>query len=299
MARWDRGGGATVPDWFWRAVETPASAHTVEVDECDVHYQQWGEASKHPMLLIHGMNAHCHWWDFIAPQLLDEYRVVAMDLTGMGDSDYRYDYDAETYAQEIVAVCDDAALGNDVVVVGHSFGGMMATKAANLFRERFGSLVLVDSGIRHPDEPVRELPLMGGGRAKRYPDRETAETRFRLFPPQPCDNDFILTYIAKQSLMRVDGGWAWKFDEELPLTLKGGERHAQDYRDLSLPVAIIYGALSDSFTERTLAYMRELLPVGVPVVGVPDARHHVFLDQPLAFVAALREVADPLRGSTG
>ena len=124
------------------------------------------------MLLIHGMNAHCHWWDFIAPQLLDEYRVVAMDLTGMGDSDYRYDYDAETYAQEIVAVCDDAALGNDVVVVGHSFGGMMATKAANLFRERFGSLVLVDSGIRHPDEPMRELPLMGGGRAKRYPDRE-------------------------------------------------------------------------------------------------------------------------------
>lgn len=295
MARWDRGGGATVPEWFWQAVETSSSEHAVEVDECDVCYRKWGEASKHPMLLIHGMNAHSHWWDFIAPQLTDEYHVAAMDLTGMGDSDYRYAYDAETYAQEIVAVCDDAGFGNDVVIVGHSFGGMMATKAANLFPERFGALALVDSGIRHPDEPVPDRPLMGGGRAKSYPDRATAEARFRLFPPQPCDNEFIMTYIAKQSLMRVDGGWAWKFDEELPLTLKGGERQADDYRELSIPVAIIYGTLSESFTERTLAYTLELLPGEVPVVGVADARHHVFLDQPLAFVAALREIAGKLR----
>ena len=108
MARWDRGGGPTIPDWFWSAVETTSEKHTVEVDECDVFYQRWGEASKPPMLLIHGMNAHCRWWDFIAPQLVDEYRIAAMDLTGMGDSDYRYAYDAETYAEEIVGVCDDA-----------------------------------------------------------------------------------------------------------------------------------------------------------------------------------------------
>ena len=294
MARWDRGSGASVPDWFWAAVETEATAHTVDVDECDVAYRCWHGAGERPMLLIHGMNAHSHWWDFIAPQLAAQYRVAAMDLTGMGDSDYRYGYDAETYAQEIVAVCDAAGLGEDVVVVGHSFGGMMAAKAANLFPTRFGALVLVDSGIRHPDEPEPDRPLMGGGRAKVYPDRETAEARFRLFPPQPCDNDYILAYIAKQSLMRVDGGWAWKFDEELPLTLKGGERQPEDYAGLSLPVGIVYGALSDTFTKRTLEYMLELLPGDVPVTEVADARHHVFLDQPLAFIDALREVADKL-----
>ena len=293
MARWDR-GGAAIPDWFWAAVETEASEHVVEVDECDVAYRCWGGAGERPMLLIHGMNAHSRWWDFIAPQLVDDYRVAAMDLTGMGDSDYRYAYDAETYAQEIVAVCDAAGLGKDVVVVGHSFGGMMAAKAANLFPDRFGALVLVDSGMRHPDEPEPDMPMMGGGRAKTYPDRETAEARFRLFPPQPCDNAYILAYIAKQSLMRVDGGWAWKFDEELPLTLKGGERQPEDYTGISMPVGIVYGALSDSFTKRALEYMLELLPGDVPVAEVADARHHVFLDQPLKFIAALREVVAKL-----
>ena len=296
MARWDKAGETGIPDWFWAAVETPADEHTVEVDECDVFYRTFGDPSNRPMLLIHGMNAHCRWWDFIAPQLADEYRIAAMDLTGMGDSDYRYAYDAETYAQEIVGVCDAAGFGNDVVVVGHSFGGMMAAKAVNLFPNRFGALVLVDSGIRHPDEPVPDRPLMGGGRAKAYPSREVAEARFRLFPPQPCDNAYIMTYIAKQSLMRVDGGWAWKFDEELPLTLKGGERYPEDYRGLALPVGIIYGENSESFTPRTLDYMLELIPGDVPVVEVAGAQHHVFLDQPLAFVDALREVAGKLRG---
>ena len=311
MARWDRESGASIPDWFWAAVETESAQRDVEVDECDVVYRVWeapasendlgrrlpegAEPAKAPMLLIHGMNAHSRWWDFIAPQLLDEYRVAAMDLTGMGDSDYRYAYDAETYAQEIVAVCDAAGFGDDVLVVGHSFGGMMAAKACNLFPRRFGALLLVDSGMRHPDEPEPDRPLMGGGRAKSYPDRRTAEARFRLFPPQPCDNDYILAYIAKHSLLRVDRGWAWKFDEELPLTLKGGERYAQDYSDLSLPVGIIYGALSELFSKRTLDYMLELLPGDVPVAEVADARHHVFLDQPLAFVEALRNVAGSLR----
>lgn len=294
MARWDKPSPEAIPGWFWRAVETESEPGTVEVDECDVAYRVWAGAGKRSLLLIHGMNAHSRWWDFIAPQLLDEYRVAAMDLTGMGDSDYRYGYDAETYAQEIVAVCDAAELGEDVLVAGHSFGGMMAAKAANLFPQRFGALVLVDSGIRHPDEPAVDRPLMGGGRAKTYPDRHTAENRFRLYPPQPCENRYIMEYIAKHSLMRAEGGWAWKFDEELPLTLKGGERHAQDYTALAMPVGLIYGKESESFSERTLQYMLELLGEQTPAIGIDGAQHHVFLDQPLAFVAALREVLERL-----
>ena len=299
MARWDKGGGDEIPDWFWDAVETQAQRHTVEVEECDVFYRTWGDPSKRPMLLIHGMNAHSAWWDFIAPQLTDEYRIAAMDLTGMGDSDYRYAYDAETYSAEIVGVCDDAGFGNDVVVVAHSFGGVMATKAANLFPDRFGALILVDSGIRPPDEPVpTDGPVMGGGRAKVYPSREVAEERFRLFPPQPCVNRYILTYIARHSLMRVDGGWAWKFDEELPLTLKGGERQPEDYSGLTLPVGIIYGELSESCKKSAVDYTVGLIRGEVPVVEVADAQHHVFLDQPLAFVDALLSIIRRLEGCT-
>ncbi|MDA1075067.1 MAG: alpha/beta hydrolase [Proteobacteria bacterium] len=291
MARWDKGAAtSTIPEWFFKAVETPSEEHTVEVDECDVHYRHWGDRSKPGLLLIHGMYAHSHWWDFIAPQLLDDYQVAAMDLTGMGDSDFRYSYDSVTFSNEIVAVCDDAGFDNNVIVVAHSFGGYMATRAAGLYPERFGALILVDSGIRHPDEPIPDRPQMGG-RAKAYPDKTTALGRFRLQPPQPCENEYIMEYIARNSLMPVDGGgWAWKFDDDLPVTMKDMERQPEDYAALTLKFGLIYGEKSELFSAMTLDYMRELIPQEFPAVGLADAQHHVFLDQPLAFVAALKEM---------
>ncbi len=296
MARWDREDrGSSIPEWFFQAVETPYETRSVEVDECDVVYQLWGDAGKPGLLFIHGMNAHAHWWDFIAPQFLDDYQAAAMNLTGMGDSDYRYAYDGTTYAEEIKAVCDDAGFGSDVVLVAHSFGGYMAVKAANLFAERFGALILVDSGIRHPDEPVPDRPHMGG-RAKAYPDKQTALGRFRVQPPQTCENTYILEYIARHSLMPLEGGgWSWKFDEDLPGLLKDVERSADDYRNLTVPLGVIYGADSELFSARTEEYLHELVPQQFPSVAIPDAQHHLFLDQPLAFVAALGQMLKDLR----
>lgn len=296
MARWDKEGGtSSIPEWFFEAVETEYETRSVEVDECDVVYQRWGAGDKPGVLLIHGMNAHAHWWDFVAPALLSDYQVAAMNLTGMGDSDYRYAYDGTTYAEEIKAVCDDAGFGPDVVVVAHSFGGNMAVKAANLFPDRFGGLILVDSGIRHPDEPIPDRPQMGG-RAKAYPDKQTALGRFRVQPPQPCENTYILEYIARHSLMPLDGGgWSWKFDEDLPGSLKDVERTPDDYRNLTVKVGVIYGADSELFSARTEEYLRELVPQDFPSVALENAQHHVFLDQPLAFIAALQQMLGDIR----
>ena len=295
MARWDRADTKPViPEWFFEAVETESETGAVEVEDCDVVYRCWPGKGTRDMLLIHGMNAHSRWWDFIAPKLTDAYRVVAMDLTGMGDSDFRYTYDAATYAREIVGVCDAAGLDDDVIVVGHSFGGNMATRAANLYPDRFGALILADSGLRHPDEPLPDYPPMSG-RAKVYPDRETALARFRLQPPQPCENAYILDYIARHSLMPVQGGgWEWKFDEDLPNVLKDAERAPEDYAGLTLPVGLIYGAESKLFTEKTREHLESLIPGEIQSVAIENARHHLFLDQPLAFIDALRALCETL-----
>ena len=291
MARWDREGNKeSIPDWFWEAIDVEPVTKTVEVDECDVSYRHYEAIGKPGMLLIHGMNAHSRWWDFIAPQLLDRYQVAAMDLTGMGDSDYRYEYSSNTYADEILAVLDDAKFGTDSIVVAHSFGGYMAVRAANKAPDRFKALVMVDSGIRHPDDPVPEQIWMSGARSKIYPDKETALNRFRVQPPQPCDNEFLLQYIARNSLMPVDGGWTWKFDEDLLTSLTDAERKPEEFQALTTRLGVIFGADSELFSRRTLEYMQELIPEPFPIKEISDAQHHLFLDQPQAFVESLLEM---------
>ena len=291
MARWDKEGNReSIPDWFWEAIDVEPVTKTVEVDECDVSYRHYEAIGKPGMLLIHGMNAHSRWWDFIAPQLLDRYQVAAMDLTGMGDSDYRYEYSSSTYAEEILAVLDDAKFGTDSIVVAHSFGGYMAVRAANKAPDRFKALVMVDSGIRHPDDPVPEQIWMSGARSKIYPDKETALNRFRVQPPQPCDNDFLLQYIARNSLMPVDGGWTWKFDEDLLTSLTDAERKPEEFQALTTTLGVIFGADSELFSRRTLEYMQELIPEPFLMKEIANAQHHLFLDQPQAFVESLLEM---------
>ena len=291
MARWDKEvNSESIPNWFWEAIDVEPVTKTVEVDECDVSYRHYEAIGKPGMLLIHGMNAHSRWWDFIAPQLLDRYQVAAMDLTGMGDSDYRYEYSSNTYADEILAVLDDAKFGTDSIVVAHSFGGYMAVRAANKAPDRFKALVMVDSGIRHPDDPVPEQIWMSGARSKIYPDKETALNRFRVQPPQPCDNEFLLQYIARNSLMPVDGGWTWKFDEDLLTSLTDAERKPEEFQALTTTLGVIFGADSELFSRRTLEYMQELIPEPFLIKEIANAQHHLFLDQPQAFVESLLEM---------
>ena len=291
MARWDKEvNRESIPNWFWEAIDVEPVTKTVEVDECDVSYRHYEAIGKPGMLLIHGMNAHSRWWDFIAPQLLDRYQVAAMDLTGMGDSDYRYEYSSNTYADEILAVLDDAKFGTDSIVVAHSFGGYMAVRAANKAPDRFKALVMVDSGIRHPDDPVPEQIWMSGARSKIYPDKETALNRFRVQPPQPCDNEFLLQYIARNSLMPVDGGWTWKFDEDLLTSLTDAERKPEEFQALTTTLGVIFGADSELFSRRTLEYMQELIPEPFLIKEIANAQHHLFLDQPQAFVESLLEM---------
>ncbi len=292
MARWDKAAPAAIPEWFFEAVETPASDHTVEVDECDVHYRLWEGEGRRGLLFVHGMNAHARWFDFIAPAFRDRYRVAAIDLTGMGDSDYRYDYSPALFAQEIRAVCDDAGFGDDVLIAAHSFGGRMALEAVNRWPERFAGLALLDAGVRDPESPEIERPPMGGS-SKLYPDRQTGEARFRLQPPQDCANDYILRYIARHSLMAIDGGFSWKFDDDLYQSLvkfAGDDNLERHFQSLQVPLHIMIGAQSMLYSERDVAYMAGLVPAALQPVAttvLAHAQHHLFLDQPLAFIDAL------------
>lgn len=275
------------PEWFWEAVETESEAGSVEVRNCEINYLVWSGKGKPGLLLVHGHNAHAHWWDFIAPFFKDDYQTAALDLSGMGDSGHRDEYSADIYAEEIVAVADALDMPADTIVVAHSFGGMMALRAVASNPGRFKGLVLVDSGVRDPEEEKeRDRQLERWTKPKVYPDRETAISRFRLQPPQQCDNQYIVDHIARNSV-EYDDGWVWKFDEEQGSRMKREGSIEDDLKSVTGKIALIYGENSASYSAKSAAYMKSLKPE-LEVMELANAQHHLFLDQPLAFVEALK-----------
>jgi pimeloyl-ACP methyl ester carboxylesterase len=71
-----------------------------------------------------------------------------------------------------------------------------------------------------------------------------------------------------------------------------GEPVREYLRAVGCRAALIFGEKSAIVSRETASYMSSLMGPRAPVVEVPEARHHVMLDQPLGFVAALRMLLD-------
>jgi pimeloyl-ACP methyl ester carboxylesterase len=277
----------TAPDWFLRSVSTPYAESWIDVEGTDVHYLEWGERGRPGLVFVHGGAAHAHWWSFLTPMFAGEWHAVALDLSGHGDSGRRDRYDHQIWAREVLAVADAAGFPGPPVVVGHSLGGLVTIELAATYGDRLAGAVIVDSPVREPDPESREASR---GRSFRspgvYPDETSALGHFRLIPPQPCDNDYIVDHVARGSLVQTDGGWTWKFDPRLFDHTLVALR--DQLASVQCRVALFRGEFSTVVPENTAAYMYDLMGRNAPFVSIPEAHHHLILDQPLAFVAALR-----------
>lgn len=123
------------------------NSHFVEVDGARVHYQEFGDATQPPVVLIHGYTASVYVWKTAAPLLAEKgLRVIAIDMLGFGYSDkpVSFDYSIASHARIIVRFMDRMGIGR-ATVVGSSYGGAVAATVALDYAERVDKLVLVDA----------------------------------------------------------------------------------------------------------------------------------------------------------
>jgi pimeloyl-ACP methyl ester carboxylesterase len=275
------------PGWFVAALAHRPVSHVVESAGTPVGFLEWGSAGSPGLVLVHGGAAHAGWWTFLAPFFAEDWHVVALDLSGHGDSGWRPAYTHDLWAGDIMAVVSACGFPGPPVVVGHSLGGMVTIHTASRFGDQLAGAVIVDSPVRRPDPESEEGAR---GRAFRapgtYPTLEEAITHFHLVPQQPCEHPFILDHIARASLHETAAGWTWKFDPGVFAQTLVALR--EQLASVRCRVALMRGEHSVVVPPDTADYMYELMGRSAPVVSIPEAHHHLILDQPLAFVAALR-----------
>ncbi len=289
------------PAWFEHAIARRPDRGMVAVDGVDIELLTWGERGRPGLLFLHGNGAHADWWSFIAPFFADQYRCAAISWSGMGRSGWRERYSIEGFGQEALACADGAGLfepQEKPVVIAHSFGGSVTSALAAAHGERLKAAIIVDSGARPPERQWRGPPRRT--RPSRVsPTLEEALTRFRLMPPQDCQNHFIVDYIAREALHPApleDGsgqmGWTWRFDPFIwsKMDFSGAWESGALLAAAKCRLAFVWGEQSKLMQDDVIDYSRSHAAFGTPFVAVPEAEHHVLLDQPLGLVAALRAV---------
>ena len=282
-----------IPAWFRRALDRAPRHGEVTVEGAPIHYLHWGERGRPGIIFVHGGAAHAHWWSFIAPLFVPDYRVAAIDLSGHGDSGRRDAYPRDVWAREVMAVAGDLDCAGPPVVIGHSMGGFVTIATAAEFGDRIAGAVILDSPVRRPD-PEEEEGTRGKAfrNPKIYPDVETALRHFRTVPDQPSSLPYVIDHVARHSLVEVKDphtgapAFTWKFDPGVWRRVTPRATH-EVLADVRCRVAL-FRAENGLVTPNIGEYMYELLGRSAPVIEIPEAYHHIMLDQPLLLVTGLR-----------
>ena len=116
--------------------------------ELRIRYLDWG-GNGSPVLALHGLASSGHWYERVAARLSPGYRIIAPDQRGHGRTTQAPSgYDWQTMAQDLVGLLDHLGLDR-VAVLGHSWGGHVATNLAARFPQRVSRLVLIDGGFQN------------------------------------------------------------------------------------------------------------------------------------------------------
>ena len=277
------------PNWFQSSISEDPRQEIFSHQLGNIKYQAWDRKdAENIIMLIHGTGAHKKWWDPIAPLLNNNFTIFAPDLPGMGESDHRNEYNFEGFSEALIGILhqEKAITSNQkIFLVGHSLGGHVAGFMASEMPEIFNGLVMIDSPIRPPTYDYDKHQSTGPLRKiKYYPDKVSIIKRFRLMPPQDCENGWYLRYIAEYSVFNVEEGWRWRFDDKLFATLRRLHNYEFNFK---CPALFVAGGKSLLLESKIMKYIREAFKDSMTVEVIEDAAHHVPLDSPLELVSLI------------
>jgi pimeloyl-ACP methyl ester carboxylesterase len=258
---------------------------TIEVEGCEVRWYAGGKG-RPTLMLVHGGGAHAGWWEPALQRLSEHQRIVAMDLSGHGDSGHRPDgYPSLIWVAEIAAVLLEVA--GPSALIGHSLGGRLGTTTAARHPELVDALVTLDSVVPpYEDEPV---PVVRP--RKLYDSEGQILGAFRLMPPQPPADPALMERLGRRSIIRVPGGrYTWKFDPTIFHNMADRFGVNQDIPLIRCPVTLVQGGLSELTSRAMAEKYQALLGRELEIVDFPESHHHIPLDASEKLLALLRRL---------
>jgi len=278
------------------------TSHYFYSQRLKLHYVDWGNTDKPPLLLLHGGRDHARNWDWVAQELRHEHHVIAPDLRGHGDSQWAV---GGSYAM-VDYVLDVAQLLNavqffPVTIIGHSLGGAIALQYSGIYPERVQKVVAIE-GLGPPPfmirdraphgrmaEWVMEMQMLAQRHPRRYKSLDEAVARMRDANPHLTPEQ-ARHLTVHGSYRDEDGTYLWKFDNYVRAAspyLFNMQEAREIWSQITCPVLLVRG--TESWASDPEQDGRATAFRNRKVINIERAGHWVHHDQLDRFLDVVRQ----------
>lgn len=269
------------------AASADGAGRVLDLPGGDLHVTDRGPRDAPTILLVHCYTCSMDYWQRLAPLLVRDHRVIAVDLLGHGGSEkpsdgYSMEHQADTIAEAL-----DALDAKPVLAVGQSLGGPISTALAQRHPDKVRGLVIMDSAsqTKYVDLPltarIARMPVIGPAIKQVVPDSKIHEELSKAFhkgfefPDEFVENVKEMTYRAFAESPKEGGDFT-------------DERHLDDrIAATGLPVTVIFGA-EDRIVDPASADDYRDIP-DAKVVVLPGIGHTPQMEAPARSAALVLE----------
>ncbi|GAB2687805.1 alpha/beta hydrolase [Mucilaginibacter koreensis] len=279
------------------------SSQYIEVNGTQLHYVDGGTG---PVLIcLPGWPQTWYSYHSIAPQLATQFRVIVVDIRGMGSSATTVSgYDKKTMAADIYELMRKLGI-EKAHVLGHDIGGMVAASLAHNYTDAVESLILAD-GL-HPSEGMMQMRLMpspgtfgekidnqqpytwwmGFNQVKGLPEK-LLEGRFRylldwLFHYVMTDDSKMTDFdrsvyeavYNQPERIRASNAWYQAFNQDIA--------DAKSYSKLNMPVLGIASNVSYGYYQYALPGIAD----DYQLIHLENTGHYMFEENPVEIIEAI------------
>lgn len=267
-----------------------------------LHFWDWGDNGKPNLIVVHGGRDHARSWDRIAEAFREDFRVVAPDLRGHGDSSWAPGamYSVPEYVLDLSALID--IVGRfPVYLIGHSLGGAVVMQYSGVYPDRVKKLVSIE-GFGPPPEKlvprpaherlrkwIQDMREYDKREPRRYPSLQAAVARMK--DANPYLSDSMAQHLTLfGSNWNADGTLVWKFDNYVrafsPYAFNM-EDAQEIWRQITCPTLLFRGLDSWTSDPEKDGFIRAISKYRL--INVPKAGHWLHHDQPDLFIGETRK----------
>jgi len=239
-------------------------------------YREYGEGK--PFVILHGLFGFSDNWTSHAKKLADYYRVILVDLRNHGHSPWSDEFSYELMVKDLNEL---VALLNlkKFILLGHSMGGKVAMRYAQLNPESLDKLVVVDMGVKeYPPHHQHIITAIKAIDTTKLSSRSEAELHLKKY----VENEGIIQFLLK-NLYWKPGQLAFRFNLAV-FNKKITEIGVSLPADLVFekPTLFIRGGNSNYILDEDFEAIKVQFPKAI-LETIPNAGHWLHAENPALF----------------